>query len=1767
MVKEQIISPISIDLGAKNTGVYFAHYKAGSSIEDIEKEGKVYQLEKDSYTLLMANRTARRHQRRGFDRRQMVKRLFKLIWEKHFGLEWDKDVQQTTSFLFNRRGFSFLTEEYDAEILSRFPEEAHQALPKELQIAANNGEYDFAVKIQEWAREGENKVKEVFDAINKKPKHVAERLVFIGRTEKLREHCQTRKSNNEINENNKARVKLSQLSRWIWDEWQQAGVEGLDEDFVAKDQSSDSEIRWKTPVSYDLVTYLNQQSPEVAHLILNSLPDTSEEKKELGASCWNFKAENFKLEDKDFTRPEPHGENATKKEKDNYQKAVSAWNQLHLQHLAFALQKTLNELQSGGRHRSKYFEEIKEVLKEVLENQNHTHGYLKEFCGKLQSGSLKPKDSGNSLTDKTLANLICHLSNLELKPLRKYFNDKTHKDGDYWDESRLKGIFKKWILHEWRINPEKDKRKVQDGEENYKKLRYDWHNHEGSVVCFWMTIPPVATIPPYQDNNNRRPPRCQSLILNPTYLDNNYSEWQIWLEKLKELPAVQAHLRDFEEQLKGMQSGKKKSYFSDETTPTTKKDKNGNQVHKTQEEIRAGDSQRRNSKALNARILQFIFDRVKADDPLKLNEIYSHAKKIKQDQHKSDTDSAQAVENAKKKLEQSINCNSNPLPKTLKTLKDYQNDALFKHGTFLHLICKYYKIRQRARDGRLFIHPEYRYVRGHGYENTGCFDDANCLLTYCNHKPRQKRYQILGDIASLLQVKPVNLREFVEDQDGKTADEKLFEWLNSIDALKTNCDRAAKEQKDRRGRLKLDIRKIYRQRQSESTFEGKIKKILKDSGVDEAYKLYRFCERAKDLCLAVTEPLYDISRQQEWQQDLENNPATAVYLLAQINDIAFKERNGNANTCAVCSTDNAQRMQMIPSENIEESHTKAQRLPAIKTRLIDGAVMRMARIAAVAIIKDKWPNIEKELNANKKVHVPIIIEANRFEFEPSKEELVKSQRVTPRKGKALTRADGQILFQDKDTRIKKAGQCICPYTGKALTNTGEIDHIIPRQSEWGTLNDEANLIWASRIGNHHKINSHLSLRDLHNEYKNAQFGDKDDDRIQQWIIDQIGNGEGENFTFGPYRSFINLSPEHQKAFRHALFLPASHSLRRKVIEAIDNRNRTLVNGTQRYFAEVLANNLYKAAKKKCKQNLLSFDYFESSTDAGSSNVNVPSVRKYFEGKKDDNGNYRHPELQRHIKGNTSQSSYSHLIDATTSFMIALSKHYKSGSLEIETPYISPYDYSDDSGELKDLYAAVKIDYSDFIKHFGLEPLERQIPGPNKPSVAHRPLFNENAVALHFLKLIEIQEPNEKPKYLRGFLALSELKKCLRAGNDGRFESYKKYASELSDTDRDKYLPIYTGKFAVGSGTGTSILTGFGEKRVTVNIYSLDKKKVFGFLIDHFNTASDVSLWQTEKVVELKSLYSLWYFTQRQKIIVKDSGKETLYRLSDNNKKCARLINPQIENAWNDLAQSIDDSQNLREQLKDYFLNKENSGQRVPKHTHEHKRVAKEFSLPISCQKGLLIRKKNWKGEEVYYCRPVSNDFSQTLLHKGQDGVIPDSDKDERLVNCYRQKNIFYSSDNFAKLKKELRPVDATSAIDPNKYYEAQIPQEFIGYLCKVENQRTDSERPRFRFYLKGDKKMDFPTFKKFILKYPFRNLQDLRASLRKEWVINKISDVDSLKNGIEEVERMDKKPKKLLPALKEMKTLYEESQQNQILAYSAKGKFTLKLPDAIKISH
>ena len=206
----KFISPIAIDLGAKNTGVYFAHYPKNSTLDQIEKKGKVYKLDDQSYTFLMEDRTAKRHQRRGLDRRQMVKRLFKLIWCEDLKLEWNDETQQAVSFLFNRRGFSFLTEEYDPEILKEFPREAltYPEIPKELReklidgFSSGDTAYNFSNKLNDLSKDEES-FKEIFKIVDEKNKTIKNKLDVINRIKKLKKYCEQKQKNQSISENKK----------------------------------------------------------------------------------------------------------------------------------------------------------------------------------------------------------------------------------------------------------------------------------------------------------------------------------------------------------------------------------------------------------------------------------------------------------------------------------------------------------------------------------------------------------------------------------------------------------------------------------------------------------------------------------------------------------------------------------------------------------------------------------------------------------------------------------------------------------------------------------------------------------------------------------------------------------------------------------------------------------------------------------------------------------------------------------------------------------------------------------------------------------------------------------------------------------------------------------------------------------------------------------------------------------------------------------------------------------------------------------------------------------------------------------------------------------------------------------------------------------------------------------------------------------------------------------------------------------------------------
>ena len=1385
MSKAEIISPIAIDLGAKYTGVYFAHYPAGSSIkefdkegEKISKEGKVYQLEKkeqrkdDKYRLLMVDRTAARHQRRGHDRRQMVKRLFKLIWVEHFGWEWDKDVQQTTSFLFNRRGVSFLTEEHDPEI------------------------------------------------------------------------------------------------------------------------------------------------------------------------------------------------------------------------------------ESGRRFRSEYFKEVKDILENKRSKETKKNGdkigddYIDRFINKFKdNGKIKIED---------LHKLICHLSNFELKPLRKYFNCKGHKKKDFWDEKRLAKNFDNWIMKQWRVG-EKDEDKKKGEEGDYQELRRKWQEYKEQkrdrVIDFWLETDPFYTIPPYQDINNRRPPRCQSLILNTKFLNNKkegYSQWREWLKAIKDLDSTKEYLRDYKEKLESLKSSSKKSYFA-----------NGESTD-IPEHQRSPDD-------LDARVFQFILDRTKDSDPLKLNEIYSYAKKYHQCQS-----TAKEKKEAKEDLEGIIQNSELSIIKDAE--RTYKNGCVFNAGTFLHLVYCYYKMRRRARDGRLYIHPKYRFVKGRGYQNTGRYD-ANCLLTYCNHKPRQKRYQMLDDFAALLRVSTQDLKKFIEDQRGKKPDEKLVDWLESIKIKETKatkkeinftkiCAEAAKEQKKRQGCLKLDIQKIYwliyHKKQSDTPAQSEIEEILKQSTVEDGDGLYKLCEKAKKLLskeiFGAAKILWKDDKQREENiENLNKNPASAVYMLAQINNIIFKKRSGNSKTCAVCSADNAQRMQMITDQKRDVSHAKASRLPAIATRVIDGAVMRMARIVGGAIAKDKWEKIENELKDGKKVCIPIITESNQFEFEPSLKVLKnKTEKKMEKKDEAISKkadkkADTIINDKDKESRIKEAtSNGICPYTGEKIGDDGEIDHIIPRSSKWGTLNDEANLIYVSRQGNQDKDKEIYNLGHLKSDYKKHTFGKTNKEAITDWIEGTIYDKKSEDFKFGRYYNFTQLKEEEQKAFRHALFLEEDCPLRKKVINAINNRNRTFVNGTQRYFAEVIANNLYKKARRIKKHRLLSFDYFGVGAWSDNQGNNIKELRSAYE-ERYDNFFEKYKKISE-TEIRKSQLLYSHLIDAQMAFAIAANKHKEDGSLKLKIDkniYLWPVNRS--TGEVrKDIFKFIRITpeemKSDDLKRrkvYDIETHHRRLLNINNNKrsqirVSYK-IHRDGFISERFFPLIKYQDKIEvgfSPKNVRP---------------DPYKEEKFKLLDEANLLQKCKSINSSYEVWIVNKGKAQEFLMKAGFHGA-----DKDKQKICKLL-------DDLS-YQTVK----ESIQSVLYCPNNLK--VKEKGRIKAMNLSKDKedvlrksiKKQPETVDAALQawdificeddfkkegltlpffNEWKKLKSLLEKEKDKDKSLQE-FLKSCSMFCTKQKQDRLHKKVREEYSLPLKSTIGnIRISRKTWNGNRIFQTMPeaslakYSNGKPHTILSR------------------------------------------------------------------------------------------------------------------------------------------------------------------------------------------
>lgn len=927
----------------------------------------------------------------------------------------------------------------------------------------------------------------------------------------------------------------------------------------------------------------------------------------------------------------------------NEQQANSKLAKKQLKPLAQALALYHKDLTSGAKHRRKYFNRIKNDV--YLLAQHPVKG-----CRKLL---YKLQDHGKRQKKDMVAHfyqLVCHINNFDLKLLNRILRDIDNKTTNADIEKIISRHFGRWVLKQWAMSPANGQVRLQE----IRELQRTWRKHEQNgtetVFDFFLTTPPEQTIPPYESHTNRRPPRCQTLILNPQELNARYPDWKQWLNEIQQItPDV---VKRYTSALEEVESGA------------------GNPLIQGDERL--------------SRVLQFMLDRSKNSDPLLLNEQWSIIKKC----------------NQLKRQGQSINehlalLSSAMTKSTLPTRLKPPQDLRIENGSFWHLVNRYFQSRRKARDGRYFLHYDRTVPESSRWQSHGK------LLKVCIHRPRQLSHQAINDVCSLLGVTTEQLQ--TDDLD------TLQVKLKSVRGLKTTCEKAYRAQK----RHGMDLPQLLHVDKDLVELNTKIPELM--------------ASLAECLSLQLDRKKAFIERNQ------------SLYTLVQLYPLVWGERSGFGKTCPVCAKDNSVRMTNT------RGIAQASRLSTLSMRIIDGALKRLLTHQAHHIVNRLWPEITRQADQVSKITLPLILEQNRFDF---------TENLPLLKGLPKPKAQGATLdlAGQKQQRIRLESQGICPYSGVEISdNSGDIDHIIPRSGAYGTLNDEANLIYADSVANRQiKRNRALTLSDLDKGYLFKQFGTHDITNITEYIEKQLWDENKQGFTFGAYRQFIALDSATQIAFRHALFLPADHPLRAQVISAIVHRNKSRVNGTQRYMAQLLADVLIQKSRGTPLEGKLEFDFFQVSSRGSDENSTV-ALRKALSSSTLSPGlDIRAFDKQ---KGKT-QHPHSHVIDATMAFMLALDQHQGEGALKLNLDPAHPIwgEVNDDGVLTARLFEQLAIADEQRSAEVLVTPrssyqsaalLSR---GAKPHQAISRPIFKQNALGLEFYSF---NEQNGKP--YKGFV--------------------------------------------------------------------------------------------------------------------------------------------------------------------------------------------------------------------------------------------------------------------------------------------------------------------------------------------------------------------------------------------------------------------------------
>ncbi|MBQ3775044.1 MAG: type II-B CRISPR-associated RNA-guided endonuclease Cas9/Csx12 [Ruminobacter sp.] len=174
--------------------------------------------------------------------------------------------------------------------------------------------------------------------------------------------------------------------------------------------------------------------------------------------------------------------------------------------------KFIDQKEFGHKHRTEYLANIRKDI----QKDSRLNDLIKLISG-----------------EDRLYNCIGNISNLQLRALRWYFNDRGMSGKAVFDKKRFKDVWYrayKYFHYTAGSNQKDNAEKVDIIKKKNEFLKRIEQTE--NITDLLLAQDPVFTIPPYEDQNNRRPPVDQTLLLSPQSLDAHYPEkWELWVQK------------------------------------------------------------------------------------------------------------------------------------------------------------------------------------------------------------------------------------------------------------------------------------------------------------------------------------------------------------------------------------------------------------------------------------------------------------------------------------------------------------------------------------------------------------------------------------------------------------------------------------------------------------------------------------------------------------------------------------------------------------------------------------------------------------------------------------------------------------------------------------------------------------------------------------------------------------------------------------------------------------------------------------------------------------------------------------------------------------------------------------------------------------------------------------------------------------------------------------------------------------------------------------